>query len=114
MSSLRPALVLRLALKQFFEVLVLAKAVLVLTLDGLKDLKNCGLKIKNVLRPFLERHQNNVTNFFPIWALLNQNFWLGQWSWVNNLMIFKKSGLGREKIGLGLEKIGGLGFGLVT
>jgi len=27
----------------FFEVLVLAKAVLVLTLDGLKDLKNCGL-----------------------------------------------------------------------
>jgi len=25
------------------------------------------------------RHQNNVTNFFPIWAPLNQNFWLRQW-----------------------------------
>jgi len=35
-------------------------------------------------------------------------------SWVNNLMVFKKSGLGLEKSGLGLdltgleEKIGGL------
>jgi len=36
------------------------------------------------------RHQNNVTNFFPIWAPPNQNFWLRQWSWVNNLMVFKK------------------------
>jgi len=35
---------LRLVLRPFFEVLVLAKAVLVLTLDGLKDLKNYGLK----------------------------------------------------------------------
>jgi len=30
----------------------LDKAVLVLTLDGLKDLKNCGLKTKKVLRHF--------------------------------------------------------------
>jgi len=36
------------------------------------------------------RHQNNVTKIFPIWAFLNQNFWLCQWSWVNNLMVFKK------------------------
>jgi len=35
-----------LGLKHFFEVLVLAKTVLVLTLDGLKDLKNCDLKTK--------------------------------------------------------------------
>jgi len=51
MQSLRPVFVLR----PFFEVLVLvlAKAVLVLvlTLDGLKDLKNCGLKTKKVLKP---------------------------------------------------------------
>jgi len=41
-----------LGLKTFFEVLVLVKVVLVLTLtlDGLKDLKNCGLKTKKVLR----------------------------------------------------------------
>jgi len=32
----------------------LAKAVLVLTLGGLKDLKNCGLKNKKVLRPFID------------------------------------------------------------
>jgi len=31
--------------------------VLVLTLDGLKDLKNCGLKTKKVLRPqFLDQN----------------------------------------------------------
>jgi len=47
MYSLRPVLVLR----PFFEVLVLAKAVLVLTV---KDLKNCGFKTKKVLRPFLD------------------------------------------------------------
>jgi len=43
-----------LVLRPFFEVLVfvLAKAVLVLTMDGLKDLKNCGLQTKKVLRPF--------------------------------------------------------------
>jgi len=46
---LRPVLVLR----PFFEVLAKAVLVLVLTLDGFKDLKNCGLKTKNVLRPFL-------------------------------------------------------------
>jgi len=34
------------------------------------------------------RHPNNVTKFFPIWAPPNQNFWLRQWSWVNNLMVF--------------------------
>jgi len=34
-------------------------------------------------------HQNNIKNFFPIWAPPNQNFWLRQWSWVNNLMVFK-------------------------
>jgi len=28
--------------------------VLVLALDGLKDMKNCGLKTKKVLRPFLD------------------------------------------------------------
>jgi len=33
-------------------------------------------------------------------------------SWFNNWMVFKKSGLGLDVIGLGLEKIGG--FGLVT
>jgi len=39
-------------LKTFFEVVVLGKAVLVLvlTLDGLMDLKNCGLKTKKVLK----------------------------------------------------------------
>jgi len=54
MWSLRPVMVLRPVLRPFFEVLVLAKAVLVLVLalDGLKDLKNCGLKTKKVLRPF--------------------------------------------------------------
>jgi len=41
-----------LALDHFFEVLALAKAALVLTFDGLKDLKNYGLKTKKVLRPF--------------------------------------------------------------
>jgi len=51
MQSLRPVLVLRPVLKPFFEVLVLAKAAMVLTLDSLKDLKNCGLKTKKVLRP---------------------------------------------------------------
>jgi len=45
-----------LVLKPFFEflVLVLAKAALVLALDGLKDLKKCGVKTKKVLRPFLD------------------------------------------------------------
>jgi len=47
MYSLGPVLVLR----PFFEVLVLAKAILVL--DGLKDLKNCGLMTKKVLKSFL-------------------------------------------------------------
>jgi len=39
---------LKTGLKTIFEVLVLVKAVLVLilTLDGLRDLKNCGLKTK--------------------------------------------------------------------
>jgi len=37
------------------------------------------------------RHQNNVKIFFPIWAPPTQNFWLRQWSWVNNLMVFKKA-----------------------
>jgi len=26
-----------------------------------------------------KHHQNYVTNFFPIWVPLNQNFWLRQW-----------------------------------
>jgi len=39
-ASLRPALI------PFFEVLALAKAVLVLALDGLEVLKNCGLRPK--------------------------------------------------------------------
>jgi len=39
--SLRPVLVLKPVLRSFFEVLVL---------DGLKDLKNCGLKTKKVLK----------------------------------------------------------------
>jgi len=47
-------LVLRSILRPFFKVLVLAKVVLVLTLDGLKDLKNCSLKTKTVLRLFLD------------------------------------------------------------
>jgi len=32
----------------------MAKAFLVLTMDGLKDLKNCDLKTKKVLRPFFD------------------------------------------------------------
>jgi len=44
------------------------------------------------------RHQNNVTKIFPILAPLNQNFWLRQWPWVNYLMVFKKIGLGLEKV----------------
>jgi len=52
---------------------------------------------------------------FSIWTPSNQNFWLRQWSWFNNLMVFKKSGLGLEGLGLGLtvlglEKIGDLGL----
>jgi len=39
---------------QFYKILVLAKAVLVLALKDLKDLKNCGFKTKKVLRPFLD------------------------------------------------------------
>jgi len=38
-----------------------------------------------------KRHQNNVIKVFPIWAPPSQNFWLRQWSWVNNLMVFKKA-----------------------
>jgi len=33
-----------------------------------------------------KRHKN-----FLIWAPLNQNFWLRQWSWFNKLMFFKKA-----------------------
>jgi len=62
-------------------------------------------------------HQNNATKNFPIWTPLNKNFWLRQWSWVNNLMVFKKAVLVLKKCGLGLigldlslEKIGGLGL----
>jgi len=44
-----------------------------------------------------KRHQNNVTKHFPIWALPNQNFWLRQWSWINNLMVFKKAVLVLKK-----------------
>jgi len=54
---LKTGLGLKISLKPiFFEVLVLTKAVLVLvlTLDGLKDLKNCSLKTKKVLRTFLD------------------------------------------------------------
>jgi len=41
----------------------LAKADLVLTLNVLKDLKNCGLKTKKVLRPkFL--YQKGLKTFF--------------------------------------------------
>jgi len=39
---------------------------------------------------------------FPIWAAPNQNFWLSLWPWINNLMVFKKSGLGLGLTGLGL------------
>jgi len=64
---------------------------------------------------FQYRHHHYVTKitsqkFFPIWAPPNQNFWLRQWSWVNNLMVFKEIGLGLEKKGLGHEKIGDLGL----
>jgi len=44
-----------------------------------------------------KRHQNNVTKKFSIWALLNHNFWLRQWSWVNNLVVFKKAVLVLKK-----------------
>jgi len=50
-----------------------------------------------------ETPQNNV-KIFLIWAPPNKNFWLRQWSWVNNLMVFKKSGLGLEKAVLVLKK----------
>jgi len=50
------------------------------------------------------RHHNNVTKIFPIWAPHNQNFWLCQCFWVNNLMVFKKSVLGLEKVVLVLKK----------
>jgi len=54
--------VLKTGLKTIFEVLVL---VLVLTLDGLKDLKNCSLKTEKVLRPqFLD--QKDLKTFFQI------------------------------------------------
>jgi len=43
MYSLRPILILRPVLTPFFEVLVLAKAGLVLALDGLKNLKNWSI-----------------------------------------------------------------------
>jgi len=49
---LKTGLGLKTGLRTKFLVLVLAKAVLVLTLNGLKDLKNCGLKTIIVLRPF--------------------------------------------------------------
>jgi len=61
-----------------------------------------------------KRHQNNITKCFPIWTPPNQNFWLHQWFWVNNLIVFKKGGLGLEKGGFGLGKIGGFDLGLVT
>jgi len=40
-------------LDHLFEVLILVLAKAVLTLDGLEVLKNCCLKTKKVLRPFL-------------------------------------------------------------
>jgi len=30
---------------------------------------------------------NNVTKIFALWALLNQNFWLRQWSWSCKLVV---------------------------
>jgi len=76
-----------------------------------RDLAKCGFwswlwrnRLQNiVMMSFQWRHhhyvtekrqQNNVIIFFPIWPPSKQNFWLRQWSWVNNLMVFKKSGLG--------------------
>jgi len=55
-SPISLPLLYKTGLGHFFEVfvLVLAKAVLVLTLDGLKDLINWGLKTKKVLRPFFD------------------------------------------------------------
>jgi len=41
----------------------------------------------SVILSQLRQHLNNVTRIFPIWALPNQNLWLRQWSWVNNLMV---------------------------
>jgi len=49
------------------------------------------IKLQNIVMTSSSlRHQNNVTNIFSIWAPLNQNFWLRQWSWVNNSMVIKK------------------------
>jgi len=39
-------------LAQLGAVMQSSRPVLVLTLDGLQDLKNCNLKTKKVLRPF--------------------------------------------------------------
>jgi len=61
-AVVKTGLGLKSSLKTIFEVLVLTKAVLVLTLDGLKDLKNCDLKTKNVLRPFLDLKDLKVLN----------------------------------------------------
>jgi len=66
-----------------------------------------------VMTSFQWRHHYDLTKitsqiFFPIWAPPYQNFWWRQWSWVNNMMIIKKSGLGLGLTGLSLEKIGGL------
>jgi len=57
--------VLKTDLKTIFEVLVLAKAdlVLVMTMNGLKNLKNCGLKTKKVLRSFFRHKRSYNPNF---------------------------------------------------
>jgi len=38
-----------------------------------------------------------LQNIFPIWAPSNQNFWLRQWFWFNNLMAYKKAVLVLKK-----------------
>jgi len=63
------------------------------------------IKLQNiVMTSSLLRHQNNVTKIFPIWALSMKIFGCASGSWVNNLMVFKKSSLGLEKVVLVLKK----------
>jgi len=65
-----------------------------------------------------KRHQSNVTKIFPIWASPNQISGCASGpnqisGFVNNLIVFKKAVLVLKKwscLGLGLEKIGGLGL----
>jgi len=54
-----------------------------------------------VMTSFQWHHHHYVTNIasqkFFQFGLLSQNFWLRRWSWVNNMMVFKKAVLVLKK-----------------